>query len=349
MTRLRPELARQGVLYPDLTPRSAAEPHLNHQHLGETLDGRRPRHERTELLDGLSRQLGGSAADVAIISYEHLCLVPPRLGVAALLAELFARHGFAMEILATIKPQAELLNSTYTWRSQFLRERRRFDTYAAAELGHSRFDYARLFEPWRRASSGRMTVVPMRDPRSGRPVLARFLDAAGVSDRAAPFVTQDDLALRENRSPGPIAVETFRRLRRSGAHLRLGRDARQATRFVEESCAARGLDDVSFRGVDPLLRARMETRWQAANARLASAAWGESWSARVAGEPVSAVNEIARSGNPADGLAEVDALLQAVCQRFRLNSDAVVWHGLSGSVARLVRGGRGLLARAGRH
>jgi hypothetical protein len=341
LTRLRPELAHAGILYPALTPRSAAEPHLSHQHLGETLDGRRPREERVELLDNLSGQLGGSDADAVLISYEHLCLVPPRRGIATLLAGFFRRHGFAMEILATIKPQAEFLNSTYTWRTQFLREKRAFVDFANAEMGHRTLDYAALFEPWRRVCDGRMTVLALRDPRSDQGLLARFLDAAGL-DRARRLLTAEDLGLVENRSPGPVAVEVCRRLRAQGAQRRLSGRGREVTRFVEEACRQRGLDAVSFKGVDAGHRERIEARWNASNTRLAAVAWGEAWSARVARAPEAEINELARTRDPA-GLHEADAVHSATCERFGLALEG----GLFGFNPRRLFG-RGTIAHAGR-
>jgi hypothetical protein len=341
LTRLRPDLARAGILYPDLTPRSAPEPHLSHQHLGEALDGRRPRREQAELLDSLSRQLTDSAADTVLISYEHLCLVPRWRGIPPLLAAFFERHGFAMEILATIKPQAEILNSAYTWRTQFLREKRWFAAFARAELGSRTLDYAALFEPWRRVCNDRMTVLPLRDPRSTEGLLARFLDAAGLQCARA-LTTVDDLNLVENRSPGPVAVEVCRRLRERGAQRQLGRRSREATRFVEMTCQQRGLDASSFKGVDATLRARIEARWYAANARLAAIAWGEPWSARVANTSETAVNELVRTENAA-GLREADSVLRAVCEHFGLKGGSSP-AGLS--PFRLL--GTRILARAGR-
>lgn len=323
LTRLRPELATAGILYPDLTPRSATEPHLSHQHLGETLDGRRPRRERAELLDSLAQQLTGSDAETVVLSYEHLCLVPPRRGVATLLAGFFEKHGFTMEVLATVKPQAEFLNSTYTWRTQFLRETRGFTAFVHAELGRRTLDYAALFEPWRRVCDGRMTVLPLRDPRSDEGLLARFIDAAGLG-RVRGLITADDLALQENGSPGPIAVEVCRRLGQGGARRRLGPRSREATRWVEESCRNRNLDPASFKGVDAGLRAMIEARWDTANARLAAVAWGEPWSARVARAPDAAINELARVGDPAS-LREAELLVASARERFGLPKAARHW------------------------
>src|SRR6201996_4663201 len=94
----RDGLDKVGILYPDLTPRSeSASPHLNHRHFGETLDNRRPRHEREELLERLSDRLARTRCDVALLSYEDFFQQRPRFRVPHQLNTFFAQHGFTAE------------------------------------------------------------------------------------------------------------------------------------------------------------------------------------------------------------------------------------------------------------
>lgn len=314
LTRLRPALGGAGILYPDLTPASAAAPHLSHQHLGEALDGRRPPRERAELLGLLAAGLRDTPCDVVLLSYEGLCGVPPALGAARTLAALFAAHGFAMETLVTVKPQSEYLNSLYTWRTQFLREGRTFPAFAAAWMDAARLDLFRLAAPWREASGGRLHVVPVRDRKSGRPLAERTLAEAGLLDRAAPLLTAADAGLAENRSPGPAAVEVLRRLHQGNARWLLGARAREASRHVE--AAARILDTAAFRGVTPALHAQAAARWQASNDALALQAWGGSWTDRVAEPPPPPVNEVAAQPPDPALEAQLAAILHGTCARF---------------------------------
>ena len=314
LSRLRPALGAAGIWYPDLTPASAAAPHLSHQHLGEALDGRRPPRERAELLGRLAAGLRDTPCDVVLLSYEGLCGTPPALGAARTLASLFAAHGFAMETLVTVKPQSEYLNSLYTWRIQFLRDGRTFPGFAAAWLGTARLDLARMAAPWREASDGRLHVVPVRDRRSERPLVERTLAEIGLLDRVAPLLTTADAGLAENRSPGPAAVEVLRRLHRGGARRLLGSRTREASRHVE--AAAASLDAVAFRGVTPALHTQAAARWRASNDTLASQAWGTAWTDRVAERPPPPVNEIAAM--PPDPVieAQLAAILDDACTRF---------------------------------
>ncbi len=318
---LRPTLAAAGILYPDLVPGSAAELHISHQYLGETLDGRRPRTERSELLDALSHQLATTDADIVLLSYEGLCLASAWLGVPQRLAAVFARHGFAMEVLVTVKPQDELVNSAYTWRTQFLREARRFEDYFRAEIGQPRLDLARLLLPWRRACAGRVWAVPTRDVRSDQPLVQRIFDELGLLPRVAAMIGADQLALVENRSPGPVAVEVARRLRRGGGHLALGRAVRDATRFIEDMARARGLNDAAFMGLDDRMRAAAAARWSRANDRFAQQVWGSPWASRVTPPPAVPSNEVAGQGGPQ---RQVEEILDEVCRRYQIHLEGGV-------------------------
>jgi hypothetical protein len=347
--RHRVELARAGVLYPDLTPRSAAAPHLSHQHLGEALDRRRPRAERAELLARLSAQLTASEADVVVLSYEGLVLAPRGLGLARLLADHLARHGFAMEVLVTVKPAAEWLNSTYTWRTQFLREWRPFRDYLRADLGDRRLDLSAMVEPWRSACDGRVRAVPARDARDARCLPLRVLDAMDLAARAGPLLDEADLGLVENRSPGPVAVEAARRLAGAGARRVAGAAARDVTRAIEAEAARRGLDAEPFRGLDPALRRRVAERWARGQERFAATVWGEVWSARVAEGAAEPANEIAAMAAPGEAARHVEEIVRVAAGRFGLPGGAPPLAPSRPLAGRLIRFGRVLLAgRSGR-
>jgi hypothetical protein len=309
----RAELADAGVLYPDLTPSSAGEPHLSHQHLGEALAGRRAAADRAELLGKLDRSLAATKCDTVILSYEALCLVPPAAGAPQRLCEIFARHGIGVQPVLTVKPQIEYLNSTYTWRMQFLREGRMFPDFLARHLGSRDFDYAGLIAPWCAASGRTAIAIPVRDMRDGRPLIGRVFAALGLEGRTASLANESNLALVENRSPGPVAIEVCRRLRLGGAALALGRAARDATRVVEAEARAQGYDKVAFMGHDERLRAQAAARWRDANDVFARQVWNAGWADCVAPEPERPMNEIARLPCSAETDAAVQSILQSCC------------------------------------
>ncbi|HVV95474.1 MAG TPA: hypothetical protein VHD15_18845 [Hyphomicrobiales bacterium] len=321
MARHRAALETAGILYPALATADGEAAANNHKPLGEALDGRRPRRERAALLAALDRMLATTAADTAILSYEGLCQIGwPRTPWRPL-AAAFARRGFAMEILLTVKPQAEYLNSTYAWRMQFLREGRTFADYVAATLRGltpeaRRLDYGRLARAWQRAAEGRLAAVPVRAAGDGEPFLSRVFVETGLGDRVLPLIAPRDISLRVNRSPGPVSVEVARRLHRAGVPRRLDpAAAAEPMRFVQAEAKARGLDGDAFRGLTPALQRAIEERTAAANERFARAVWSAPWAERVAMPAPESVNEI---GGPADPAVEeaIAAIMAAVAERF---------------------------------
>ena len=308
-----------GILYPDLTPRSAARhPHINHQHLGETLDGRRPRHEATELLQRLSGQLACTSADVVLISYEDFIQEKRAASISHTLRSLFGRQGFAMEAVLAVKPQSEHLNSLYTHRMQMLRERRLFSDFAKAFHQSGRFAYGKLIEPWLAACSGRVRAVPIRDTRSAEPLVRRMLVEAGLIDRVGPLLMAGDLTRVENRSPGPVAVEVSRRLRLMRVHARLQTQPREMMRAVERLALDCGFDQVPFKGVQPDLRAHMSHLFQNTNDRFARALWGQTWSAVMMPEPACPVSEIGSQPIGLEMQALIDDIIHDVCRQFAI-------------------------------
>lgn len=313
----RAELARTGVLYPDLTPASAAhEPHISHQHFGEALDGRRPRREQKELLQKLSGELESTDADVVLLSYEDFFQERRAADIASLLRSLFGRHGFTMEAIVVAKPQSEHLNSVYSHRLQMMRERKTFGEFAGAFQHSGRLAYHALLQPWLGACDGRIRAVPLRDRRSTAPLIERFAAELGLWDRLAPLLAAEDHVRVENRSPGPVAAEVSRRLRVMRVHARLRVRPRDTMRAVEKMARQRGFDAVAFKGVGPDLRARMDDRCKDANDRFADAVWGRPWAEVVAPEPPQPVNEIA--GRPVDPATErvIESILHVACREF---------------------------------
>jgi hypothetical protein len=291
LDRRRSELQEQGILYPDLALSIAPYQHWSHQHLGEALDGRRPRRERSELLGRLDSLLAGARADVVLISYEGFSQMRRPGRTVECLRRAFAARGYAPEILVTVKPQDALLNSLYTWRCQFLREARPFADYVSAKLEDRRLNYAAVLAPWR-AAAGSVTAVPVRERDSGEPLVARVFAALGLQDRVGGVLRDEDLARRENRSPGPATVAVCRQLSLEGAPHMPGVDARELSRFVERLAEARGLDREPFSGFDEALRAQVSAGFAAANEQFSRSVWGKSWAERVAPEPAAERNEI---------------------------------------------------------
>lgn len=320
----RDRLREAGILYPELTPRSAPLPHLSHQHLGETLNGRRPRHERRELLARLDQALATSAADVVLLSYESLCLLPPWHRAPDLLCGVLERHGFRPEILMTVRPQAAYVQSQYTWRIQFLQEARPFAAAFKAELHLPRFDYLRCLENWARATEWRVHVVPVRDRRSKASLVERIATELGLADRLVPLLAPADLAYRTNQSLGPVATEVSRRLRASGAACTQTL-ARDVTMRIDALSRERGLDAEPFQALDPAMLDRASDAYRRTNNILARRVWGTDWIDRVDDLRCSAINEIVSLESRSSWESQIDDILRTVSDEF----GSRIFHGIS--------------------
>lgn len=279
LTHLRPLLLEHGVLYPEIKPRSFPWDSPNHQPFGETLDGRRPAHEKAECLASLAQTLEGTQADTVILSYEDFAHQHRRFGVPEILRAALAQHGFAMEVAVVVKAPSEQLNSVYSHRAQMIRETRTFGEFARQAWRSGRFDYEALTEPWIAAANGRISAIPLRDRRSDAPLIERFVGALGLHERIGGLIGGNERGLVENRSPGPIAVEASRRLRRMRVHRQVKVHPREIGRFIDEQAWARGWDATPFRGNDPAMLTRIDAHFGAANDRFAQQVWGDRWDA----------------------------------------------------------------------
>jgi hypothetical protein len=311
-------LAGAGILYPDLAAALAGAEAGNHKVLGEVLDGRRSVADKAAVLGALDRALAASEADIAILSYEGLVRIGAGHAPWRALAAALARHGFAMEVLLTVKAQSEYLNSLYTLHVRRLDEGRRFGAFVATALRRRPLDYAAMAAPWHRAAT-RLWAVPVADRRSSAPLVERILAEIGLAERVRPLLTAADFATAANRSPGPVAVEVARRLclRRARAHLGTA-SAEQAARQGAALALARGFDTAPFNGVDLALAARLSSRFAPANDRFADLAWGCAWTDRTADRPAGPSNEIGGQATDAEVEAAIAAIVEEVARRFGL-------------------------------
>lgn len=317
LTTLRSQMAGVGLLYPDLAPYGAQQvADVNHQRLGEALDGRRPRSERRATLERLDRALADTDADTVILSYEDFSVQRPGFGVPRTLSELFTRRGFAMEVVMAVKPPFEFLNSAYAHRAQLVKEPRTFRDYALANRRSGRLDYRALIAPWARAADGAVTAVPLRDARSDATLVERFVAALGLTERLRPMMDAEALRTATNRSSGPLAVEASRRLRRLRVHRQVDGHPRRIGHVLDQAAWSRGLDPEPFRGDAPELAEEIADRFAATCARFADLAWGQPWDRVVAPAPARAPNEWAGRPIPSETEAQIGLLMRETMRQF---------------------------------
>lgn len=342
---LRPRLAEAGLLYPELAPPgSHPDRNVNHQPLGEVLDGRRPRAERAVVLGRLDEALRGTGADTVILSYEDFSVQRPHFRVPETLREILARRGFAPEVLMVVKPPFAFLNSAYAHRAQLIRETGSFRDYLAHHWRSGRIDYRALVAPWAEAADGRVTAVPLADRRSAKPLVGRIVEALGLGARLGSLIGAQAAAYRTNRSSGPVAVEASRRLRVLRVHRQVAGHPRRIGHALDQAAWARGLDPEPFRGDAPEYRARIEAHTFETRERFAQLAWGRSWDAVVAPGRDAPPNELAHRTIPAGTEAEVAALVRETMRRFGFREPAPL---LARPAAWIEDGAMGLARLAG--
>jgi hypothetical protein len=228
------------------------------------------------------------------------------------LAELCARNGFTPEVLVTVRPQAELIQSQYGWRLQFLREGRAFAAAFGSDLRDGRLDFCAGLAPWTRAVAGRVSAIALRDPRSPAPLPTRVAAELGLSDRLGPALDGANAALRENRSPGPVTAEISRRLRHAG--LRTDPLAgRELVDRVAQFARALPQEAAPFSALTASQAERAGRRFARSNTRFADEVWGRPWESRVTAPAVSEPTELA--GRELD--AELEAALRRIADQAR--------------------------------
>lgn len=314
----RHELARIGVLYPDLRPRDAAGPHSNHRALGEALDGQRPRAELHELLAALEAALAATDGDVVLLSYAGFSQLSGWHSAPWTLRELFVRHGFQMEIAVTLKAQDRYAQSCYTWRCQYLREPLFFAEALPGILRHRGFRYLGCVRPWAIAAAGRVIAVPVHAQDASGPLIERVLEALALTDRIGALLSPVELLRTDNRSPGPAAIEVARRLRARFGLPRTVRQAREITEFVATEARLRGFAPSGFEALDHATSEQVMAQFAADNDRLARSVWGENWSRRVAPVPRAPVNAFGPGSPPELVDAQLESIAAQVCRQFAL-------------------------------
>lgn len=314
---LRPKLASAGLLYPELAPPgSHPDLNVNHQPLGEVLDGRRPRAERAIVLGRLDASLRRTDADTVILSYEDFSVQRPHFRVPETLREILARRGFALEVLMVVKPPLAFLNSAYAHRAQLIRETGSFRDFLALHGCSDRLDYRALVAPWAEAADGRVTALPLADRRSAEPLVGRIVAALGLGDRLGALIGAEAAGYRTNRSSGPVAVEASRRLRALRVHRQIAGHPRRVGHTLDQAAWARGLDPEPFRGDAGAFRDRIDARTAASRERFAQLAWGQPWDAVVEPGRALAPNELAHREIPAETEAQVASLVRETMHRF---------------------------------
>ena len=173
LAALDPHLRERGIHVPEA---ARDEPGLaRHANLLRRLSGYRYAPEKGEWR-ALVEEVRASDARVFLISDEAFGQRPPS-GIHRAIAELAARCGLEVDVVAYVRPQCQYLESLYAEHVKIGVLSAPFEVYAAEDFAgrpvarHPWLDYGRAFAPWRAAFGDRVAVTPFepaRCPISGR-------------------------------------------------------------------------------------------------------------------------------------------------------------------------------------
>ena len=164
-------------------------------------------------------------------------------------------------IVGYVRPQWSYMESHYTQRVKQGHTSTSFDEYVQHHLTDDRFDYPRLFAPWREAFGERLVVRPY-----SRDVIDDFWRLAGIG---IPPPLDGGINVR----PGAKAIEMLRSMH---AAIKPPKESRSrlfawARKWLQENLE----DDVPFRALTDELAATIDERFRDANREFASTYWSQ--------------------------------------------------------------------------
>lgn len=277
----RAKLLAQGILYPEV-PGHEAKARGQHG-LGVALglsDSRIPGHFG---LDDLIHHLETTRADRVVLSTETLSV--PRIAPERITGflDMIRARGFAPTVVAFVRPQAPLINSSYVQQTQTFQKDEPIEAYVAHGLRTAYYDMTARLAAWTDQPGVRFVAVPYTTDVQG-PRIAEALLAAGGVERARIEAAGMAAAETANASAGAIAVAAFRFLTRRNPELSNHPRRARLQAAALAAAEARGWNRERFVGLDQADVDRLKAHFAASNEAFAARHWGRSWSDVFASE-----------------------------------------------------------------
>ena len=217
LAALDPHLRERGIHVPEA---ARDEPGVAwHANLRREVSGFRHVLERGGWR-ALTEEVRASDARLFVISDETFGQRPPS-GIHMAIAELAARCGLEVDVVAYVRPQCQYLESLYAEHVKIGLLSTPFEVCAAVDFAggpvarHPWLDYGRAFAPWRAAFGDRVAVTPFEPSRLPGGLVAHFLGLLGCGELAGAVPD-----IRANTRVGAKELEVRRlttlALRRAG-------------------------------------------------------------------------------------------------------------------------------------
>ncbi len=305
-------LNQHGLLYPLCGQTTGTQRNLFFEMAGnKQFDPKQP------TWSWLKETLQKSDHDVLILSSEIFSTIPRGSRIPRKIERFFRSLDITVQVVAYVRPQHELLNSMYSQRLRLLNSDHHFARWAPRELLHRLYHYETALRPWDRSGTFFLTVLPYNAATKDEGILRDFIAATGLSDRLAGTQLAD-LKDRRNASPGPMTVETFRRLASNGGRRRFRGKLHDLRNAILGESMKRGWNQVPFNGVNERMRTRITRRFAKENRRLAQEFFPKGWQATFHKELTQplVVNEYDPKHASKEDEKEIADLVQAMRARF---------------------------------
>ncbi len=280
MSRFRWQLGELGLLYP-------AEPFLEFDKfvchhglagkvIGQPLD-QVPAEYIGPNIEQLEQAIDESNPNYIVLSSEEFST--PFAGRAEddPLIKMLLRRGCSISVVAMIRPQVELLQSSYIEGVMAFFNYVKFKEYLALAIAQPFFNYSRRLSPWTSSSKFSFVAVPYTKALQHQRLAETILRAGGIPDEiinAAGVSTSGGV----NPNPGAMTVAAVRYLVPNLPRLQFDPLRDRLKGFVFEEAERRGWLAVPYRGYSKSDVDHVRKHFQKSNSGFAKRHWGEKWS-----------------------------------------------------------------------
>ena len=211
----------------------------------------------------LAEEIRGSLASRVVISAEAFLGQRAALDWPARIAALAEAVDAEVRVIAYVRPQYQMLESTYSQRTTSWRNLKSFEVFKAEYLASGELDWNTTFEPWRKTfGPASLIVTPLERSRVGEDIRLYFLRQLG--ERDPPQLPRWS---RMNVRTGAKLLEVNRM---AGMALQAaGRAPRKANKFASAKMAAGWRRDEPFAALSADEVGAITELFAASNARFA--------------------------------------------------------------------------------
>ena len=203
-------------------PRAGLRQHFSKRSLSHS--GLTCQHQRESNWTKLAEEIASTDAETFVVSAEHLTTLGRHVACAEQLEKLVARTSVEVDVVGFVRPQWQLLQSSYSQNVHSQRSKKRFSQFVREMLDAgemTKLDYRLVFAPYRTRFGDRVKVFPLQASHLPRGLVAHFLSLVG----AGTVVMEEASAQpHANKRHGAKALEVCRLVR---ARLGAGRLTRR--------------------------------------------------------------------------------------------------------------------------